>query len=214
MLVINPNTQQSRVRDSVKTVSSNWWLLLLNGIIGVVAGGLILTIDWTIADLAVFIGALLFVRGIFTAFSLPLNSTARGWAVVMGLLEIGLGVAIFVWPNPTLLVVAALIGWWVLFSGVTTISGSIATRQVMPHWGLALTLGIVETVLAFYLLGQPGLTLLTAVLALGIWSTFYGVMEIAVAFEVKNLPTRFDEAVRDLSTPFTTQASRPSVRAS
>jgi hypothetical protein len=69
-------------------------------------------------------------------------------------------------------------------------------------------------VLAFYLLGQPGLTLLTAVLALGIWSIFYGVIEVAVAYEVKNLPNRFDEAVRDLSTPFTTQASRPAVRAS
>lgn len=214
MLVINPNTQQSLARDSVKAVSSNWWLLLVNGLVAVVAGGVLLAIDWTIADLAVFIGILLFVRGLFTTFSLPLNSTARAWSIVAGLFEIGLGVAIFVWPNPTLLVVAALIGWWVLFSGVTTIAGSIATRQVMPYWGLALTLGIVETVLAFYLLGQPGLTLLTAVLALGIWSIFYGVMEMAVAFEVKNLPNRFDEAVADLSTPFTTQASLPSVRAS
>jgi uncharacterized membrane protein HdeD (DUF308 family) len=214
MLVINPNTQQSWVRDSVKAVGSKWWLLLLNGIIGVVAGGLILAIDWTIADLAVFIGAFLFLRGIFTAFSLPLNSTARGWTVAAGLLEIGLGVAIFVWPNPTLLVVAALIGWWVLFSGVMTIGGSIATRQVMPYWGLSLALGIVETVLAFYLLGQPGLTLLSAVLALGIWSVFYGVIEVAVAFEVRNLPNRFDEAVRDLSTRFTTQSGQPSVRAS
>jgi len=119
-----------------------------------------------------------------------------------------------VWPNPTLLVVAALIGWWVLFSGVMTIGGSIATRHVMPYWGLALTLGIVETVLAFYLLGQPGLTLLTAVLALGIWTIFYGVMEIAVAFEVKNLPNRFDEVVRDRRTPFTTPANRATVRAS
>jgi uncharacterized membrane protein HdeD (DUF308 family) len=214
MLVINPNTQQSWVQDSVKTVSSSWWLLLLNGIIGVVAGGLVLAIDWTVADLAVFIGVLLLVRGVFTTFSLPLNSTARVWTVAMGLLEIGLGVAIFVWPNPTLLVVAALIGWWVLFSGVMTIGGSIATRRVMPYWGLALTLGIVETVLAFYLLGQPGLTLLSAVFALGIWSIFYGVIEIAIAFEVKNLPDRFDEAVRELKASSTPQANRPYVRAS
>src|SRR5262245_42374823 len=152
MLVINPNTQRSWVRNSVRAVSSNWWLLLVNGIIGVVAGGLILAINWTIAGLAVFIGVLLLIRGIFTTFSLPLNSTARGWTVVIGLLEIGLGVAIFVWPNPTILVVAALIGWWVLLSGVMTIGGSIAGRHVMPYWGLAVTLGIGETVLAFYLL--------------------------------------------------------------
>jgi uncharacterized membrane protein HdeD (DUF308 family) len=132
----------------------------------------------------------------------------------MGLLEIGLGVAIFVWPNPTLPVVAVVIGWWVLFSGVTTIGGSIATRHVMRYWGLALTLGIVETVLAFSLLGQPGLTLLTAVMALGSWSVFDGVIEVVVAFEVKNLPNRFDEAVDELRRPFTTRASRPSVRAS
>jgi uncharacterized membrane protein HdeD (DUF308 family) len=214
MLVINPIAQQNWVRKSIKAVSGYWWLLLVNGLVGVIAGGLILAIDWSVADLAVFIGALLVVRGIFTAFSLPLNSTARVWTVVTGLLEIGLGVAIFVWPDPTLLVVAALIGWWVLFSGVMTIGGSIAMRRVLPYWGLALALGIVETVLAFYLLGQPGLTLLSAVLAIGIWSIFYGVMEIAVAFEVKNLPDRFDETVRDASAPFTTQADRPAVRAS
>jgi uncharacterized membrane protein HdeD (DUF308 family) len=40
----------------------------------------------------------------------------------MGGLGVVAGIALFAWPEPTLLVVAAFIGWWVLFSGAMTIA--------------------------------------------------------------------------------------------
>jgi uncharacterized membrane protein HdeD (DUF308 family) len=112
----------------------------------------------------------------------------------MGVLETGLGIALFAWPEPTLLVVAAFIGWWVLFAGAMTIAGSVGARNVMPYWGLWLALGIGEVVLSFWLLEQPGLTLVSTVLAIGLWSIFYGVVTIAASIELKNLPRRVDEA--------------------
>ena len=85
--------------------------------------------------------------------------------------------------DPTLLVVAAIIGWWVLFEGVMTTAGSIGARSILPYWGLFLFFGLVEAAVGIWLLERPGLTLVATVLAIGFWSIFYGVMQIAVGVE-------------------------------
>ena len=41
MLVTNPFSPGTWTRDHVDNVSSNWWVLLLTGIVSVVAGGFI-----------------------------------------------------------------------------------------------------------------------------------------------------------------------------
>jgi uncharacterized membrane protein HdeD (DUF308 family) len=198
MLVTNPLAPRTLAREVVRSVARGWWALLIIGIVSVAAGGLILIIDWSVEDLAVFLGTLLVVRGVLMMFSLPLDGSARGWAIVMGLLELGAGIALFAWPEPTLLVVAAFIGWWVLFSGVMTVAGSVSARRVLPYWGLWLALGIAEVVIAFWLLQQPGLTLISTVLAIGLWSIFYGVVLTAASIELKNLPRRFDQTQREI----------------
>jgi uncharacterized membrane protein HdeD (DUF308 family) len=194
MLVANPLSPRSWGRQVVDSVSKGWWALLLSGLISIVAGGLILLIRWSVSDLAIFLGALFLFRGVVTMFSRPLDGSAAGWAIALGLLEVAVGVAVWVWPEPTLLVIAAFIGWWVLFSGIMTIAGSISARRFLPYWGLFLALGIAELVLSVWLLSRPGLTLVAAVLAIGLWSLIYGVVLVVVAVDLKNLPGRLDEA--------------------
>jgi uncharacterized membrane protein HdeD (DUF308 family) len=79
-----------------------------------------------------------------------------------------------------------------------TIAGSIGGRSVLPYWGWLLALGILETVLGFWLLTRPGLTLVATVLAIGIWSIVYGALQIALSIEIKHLPARADAAARDI----------------
>jgi uncharacterized membrane protein HdeD (DUF308 family) len=196
MLVTNPFSPGTWTRDQVDNVSRNWWVLLLSGIVGVVAGGIILFTDWSVTDLAAFVGAVLLFRGIFTMFSVPLDGSGRGWSVSLGVIEALVGLAVWVWPGPTLLVVAFFIGWYVLFSGIMTIAGAISARSVLPYWGLMLAFGALETLFSFWLLARPGLTLVAAALALGFWSLIYGVVEIVLAFETKNLSARADNADR------------------
>jgi uncharacterized membrane protein HdeD (DUF308 family) len=198
VIVTNPFSPGSWTREQIDNVSRGWWALLLAGIVSVVAGGLILSIDWSVSDLAVFLGVLLIVRGVFTMFSVPVDGAMRTWAIVFGVLEALLGVAVLVWPDPTLLVVAFFIGWWVLFGGIMTIAGSISARGVIHYWGWLLALGILETVLGFWLLSRPGLTLVATVFAIGIWAIVYGVIQIALSIEIKNLPNRADQVARDI----------------
>jgi uncharacterized membrane protein HdeD (DUF308 family) len=199
MLVTNPLAPKSWSRQLVQAVSSGWWVLLVSGIVSIVAGGIILLVDWSVSDLAIFLGVLFIVRGICNMVSLPLDGSVRGWAVALGLLEVGVGIAVVVWPEPTLLVIAAFIGWWVLFSGVMTLAGSISARAILPYWGLFLALGIFEAVVGVWLLFQPGLTLLATVFAIGVWAILYGIIVTAVSIELKNLPDRLDQVERQLT---------------
>ena len=73
MIVTNPFSVRSWTRAQIENVSRGWWVLLLTGVISVVIGGLVLSIDWTVSDLAVFLGALLLFRGIFMMFSVPVD---------------------------------------------------------------------------------------------------------------------------------------------
>ena len=99
-------------------------------------------------------------------------------------------------PGPTLLVIATWIGWLLLFRGVMTVSGAVVARGIIPFWGIVLGVGILEVAASFYLLARPGLTLVATILAIGLTTMFYGVVEIVAAFEVKNLPRRVGQAVR------------------
>jgi uncharacterized membrane protein HdeD (DUF308 family) len=200
VIVTSPFSPGSQTQENIDNVSRSWWVLLVTGVISVVAGSIIFFADWTVGDLAVFVGAVLIIRGLFTMLSIPIDGAGRGWAVALGLLEALTGLAVWVWPGPTLLVLAAFIGWYVLFRGVMTIASSVSGRDFLPYWGLMLALGIVETILAFWLLAQPGLTLVAAVLAIGLWSMIYGVIEIVLSFDVRNMSARSGNAARGLDT--------------
>ena len=80
-----------------------------------------------------------------------------------------------------------------------TIAGSIAARSILPYWGVFLVFGLVEAAVGFWLLERPGLTLVATVLAIGFWSIFYGIMQIAVGIELKHLPDRFDSLERQFT---------------
>jgi uncharacterized membrane protein HdeD (DUF308 family) len=171
-------------------VTKGWWVLLLTGLVSILAGGVIVSSEWTADGLVAFVGTLLILRGALTTFSIPVDGSLRTWSIVLGVVEVFVGIGVFVWPGPALLVVALSIGWLLLFRGTMAIIGSIIGRKVLPYWGLILATGILEAVVAIYLLGRPGLTLLATVFAIGFASMLYGVLEVVTAFGVKNLPWR------------------------
>ncbi len=194
MIVTSPTDDlRSWTRAQVESVSKGWWVLLVTGLISLVAGGLIFFVDWTAADLVVFVGTLLIIRGAFTTFSVPVDGSLRTWSIVVGLIEMFVGIGVFVWPGPALLVVAYSIGWMLLFRGTMAIAGSISSRKYLPLWGLVLVMGIIEALVALFLLTRPDITLIATVLAIGFATMLYGALEIVAAFEVRNLPARFDD---------------------
>ena len=202
-------------REAAQQIARNWWLLLLNGAVLIVAGFLIFSIDWTIRDLATFIGALFVVQGIATALTTGIDARVRRMNVITGLLSIAAGVAIIVWPEPGLLAVAIFLGAWLIVTGTIAISAAFAARRLLPQWWLLLIVGLLEIPLGVLALADPGATLAALVTVAGIWAVAVGVMRIVLAFEVKRLPDDVDELFAAPSNAKVTQydpkAERPRV---
>jgi uncharacterized membrane protein HdeD (DUF308 family) len=181
-------------REAAERVSRNWSLLLLNGLLLIVAGVLIFSIDWSIRSLATFIGALFILEGLAMALTTGIDSRVRQTNVLTGLLSIAAGVAIIVWPAPGVVAVAIFLGAWLIVVGTITISESLAARHFLPDWWLLLILGLLEVPLGVLALADPGATLAAIITVSGIWAVAVGVMRVILAFEVKNLPKRVDRA--------------------
>jgi len=181
-------------REAAQRVASNWYLLLLNGLLLVVAGVLIFSINWSVRSLATFLGALFILEGLTMALTAGIDARVRQANVLTGLLSIAAGVAIIVWPGPGIVAVAIFLGAWLIVVGTITISGSLAARRFLPNWWLLLILGLLEVPLGVLALANPGATLAAIITVGGIWAVAVGVMRVILSFEVKNLPKTIDRA--------------------
>ena len=180
-------------RDAAQQIARNWWLLLLNGALLILAGVLIFSIDWTTRELATFIGVLFIVQGIATALTTGIDSRVRRMNVITGLLSIATGIAIIAWPTPGLLAVAIFLGAWLIVTGTLAVSAAFAARKLIPTWWLLVIAGVLEIALGVLALADPGVTLAALITVAGIWAVAIGVMRIVLAFEVKHLPEDVDE---------------------
>jgi uncharacterized membrane protein HdeD (DUF308 family) len=181
-------------RQAAQQVARNWPVLLVNGVVGIVAGVLIFSIDWTIGDLATFIGALFVFQGLSEALTTGIDARVRRANVIAGLLSTATGILIVVWPEPGVLAVAVVLGAWLIVTGTFAISGAFAVRELLPNWWLLLVVGLLEIPLGVLALANPGATLAALITVAGIWAIAVGVMQVVLAFEVKRLPDDVDQA--------------------
>lgn len=110
-----------------------------------------------------------------------------GLTVVFGLLTLGLGIAMLVWPDATLVVAAVLIAIQVFAFGIIQIIRSFAEVNA-PTAARTLTglSGALAILLGFLVLRSPLQTLVIIALVIGAWWVFRGVLDIvAGASEVR-----------------------------
>ena len=175
--------------EEAEEVAKSWWLYLLAGLISLVFGALILAIDWSVASLAAFVGTLFIIQGAAFLITRPLDGGTRTTNVIAGLLGVAAGIALLVWPDRGLYVLAVFVGIWVVSSGVLHIVGAIVNRHA-PHWWLVLILGVIEVPIGIWAMRRPGLTLAVIITLTGAWAIVTGIWQILIAFEVRSLPRR------------------------
>ncbi|WP_430333571.1 HdeD family acid-resistance protein [Rhodococcus sp. ACT016] len=110
-----------------------------------------------------------------------------GLTVVFGLLTLGLGIVMLVWPHATLVVAAVLIAIQVFAFGIIQIVRSFAEVGA-PTSARTLTglSGALAILLGFLVLRSPLQTLVIIALVIGAWWVFRGVLDIvAGASEVR-----------------------------
>lgn len=183
--------------DAAERLASNWTILLLNGIVLILAGVLIFSIDWSVRSLSTFIGVLFILEGIWAILTVGTDNRVAN--LVTGGLSAAAGVVIIAWPSPSLVVLGIFLGAWLIVLGTISISGAFAARRVLPDWWLLLLLGLAEVPLGVLALANPGATLAAIITVGGIWAVAVGAMRIVYAFELRRLPKDVDELFADHS---------------
>jgi uncharacterized membrane protein HdeD (DUF308 family) len=182
-------------RDAAEQLARNWITLLLNGLVLIVAGVLIWSIDWSVESLSTFIGALFIFEGLWVMLTAGIDNRAVNF--VTGLLSVAAGIVIISWPDPSLIVLGIFLGSWLIVIGTISVAGAFAARNVVPDWWLLLLLGVSEVILGVLALADPGATLAAIITVGGIWAIAIGAMRVVLAFQLKNLPKNLDQAMRD-----------------
>jgi uncharacterized membrane protein HdeD (DUF308 family) len=177
---------------AAERLSRNWKALLLNGLLLIVAGILIFSVDWSVRSLATFIGALFVFEGFWAMLTTGIDHRAANF--VTGLLSMAAGVAMIVWPSPSLTVLGIFLGAWLIVIGTVTISGAFVARQLLPDWWLLLLLGLAEVPLGVLALIDPGTTVAALVIVGGVWAVAIGALRVVLAFQLRDLPEEVDRA--------------------
>lgn len=122
-------------------VSDRWWMLLLEGLVGIVAG--IVTLVWpgiTALALLYVIAAWALLTGAFEiAAAIRLRKVITGeWLLVLsGIASIGLGILLMIFPGPGALVMMLWIGAYAFVFGILLIVLSLRLRSLgksrTPH---------------------------------------------------------------------------------
>jgi uncharacterized membrane protein HdeD (DUF308 family) len=189
-VLMNPLTSRPGFdRAEAEGVARYWPFLLLGGLISIVFGALILTIDWSVDSLATFIGVLYILQGVSLALTRPLDGSGRGANLLAGALAAAAGIALIAWPDKGLVVVGVFVGVFIVSYGLLHIVGSLANRHV-PYWWLMLVLGLIEVPIGIWAMRRPGLTLAVIVTLTGAWAVVYGIWQCVMAFEVRNVSRR------------------------
>ena len=112
---------------------SGWWLALISGIAGIVAG--ILAFVWpglTALVLLLVIGAHALIAGVAAVWRTLISwSMAEGrWLTLLGgIAAIIFGILVFVWPGATVLTLTWLIGIYALVFGASEIVLSVVVKR-------------------------------------------------------------------------------------
>jgi uncharacterized membrane protein HdeD (DUF308 family) len=163
-----------------------WWALALRGLFAVLFGLLAIFMPHkTLLVLVLLFGAYAFLDGIFDLVS-AVRSPSRHWAFLLeGIVGIIAGVATFVWPRITGMVLLYLIAFWAISTGLFEILAGIRLRTAIANEMLLVLTGILSLLFGILIIIFPGAGALAIAFWIGAYALIFGIMLIALAFRLR-----------------------------
>ena len=174
-----------------ETLFKYWWQPVVRGIVAIVFGVLAFAMPLvTLATLVLFIGAYLFVNGIFLAISaIGSRKEKEDWwlFLIEGLMSIGVGVVTYLVPGITAFALVIYIAAWALATGVLEIVAAIRLRKVMRHEVLLALAGVASIVFAVLLMWNPAVGALSLLWLIGAYAIVFGALLTILGIEVHHM---------------------------
>ena len=179
------------VREELREASRLWWLVLILGILWVIYGWIVLSFTFnTVLAVAIFAGIGFIVAGL-TEFFYASQVKSWKWAwILLGVISVAAGVVALVWPKQTFLVLAAIVGWYLMLRGVFDLVMAFLTKDDDELWWLRLVLGIAQIGIGFWAIGYLGNSIAVLVIWVGAYALFKGIADIVLAFRLRGAKRR------------------------
>lgn len=182
----------STIQKEVKETIGYWWLFLLTGILLTGTG------IWIFASpaeaylsLSILFAVGIFVTGILeTLFAITARKSLDGWGwtLASGILDIVIGAYLMSYPLITLEVLPFILGFWLLFRGISAIGFAFDMRSYrVADWGMLLALGLIIIFLGCMVLAVPAFGVLNIIVWTGLSFIAAGIFRIILAFRLKKL---------------------------
>lgn len=172
--------------EDLAAVARHWWVYLLAGIAWMVFAFVVLSFDiTTVWAVAVFFGVGLLVGGMTEFFVAAITDSWKWLHVLVGVISVVAGIVALVWPGQTFLVLAAVIGWYLLFTGIFDVVAAFATKDDNDIWWLQLVLGIAQILIGFWAIGYTGRSVAVLVIWVGASALARGISSLFLAFGLR-----------------------------
>jgi len=171
----------------VDELARHWWVIGLRGLAAVLFG--ILAFVWpgmTLAVLILLFGAYALVDGILGIIAAFRGEThhrvALGLEGVVGVLA---GLAAFVVPGLTALVLLYIIALWAILTGVFELFAAIRLRRVLSNELGLIIGGVLSVLFGIVLLVAPGTGALAVVFLIGAYAIIFGISLLALTWRLR-----------------------------
>ena len=171
------------------TLSQNWWATLVRGLIAIGLG----LFAWVLPDLfwaslVVVAGAYLLIDGIFAIAAALRGQTDDRWLHLLeGIVGIGAGAIIFLYPDLAGTAIVLVIGIWAMVTGVLEVVAAVRLRQEIENEWLLGIGGVISIGLGVLLVFQPQSGWVTTTYVLGTYGILFGVLLVALALRLRRL---------------------------
>jgi len=165
-----------------------WWLYLVTGAAWFVIAWVVLRFDIrSVTAISVLAGIVILFAGFAELMNAALAPSWRWLHGILGGVFLITGVIVFFRPGGSFALLAAFIGWYLLFKGMLDIVLAFATKDVNDAWWLGLIMGIIEVGLGFWAAGSFGRSAALLVVFVGAIALTRGITDIVVAFRLRQL---------------------------
>jgi uncharacterized membrane protein HdeD (DUF308 family) len=166
-----------------------WWLFLVTGTLWLLFALIVFRFDLdTVTAVGIAVGAVCIAVGVNELIAIRVSS--GGWKVVRGVLGVLfalVGVVALAYPDRTFVEVAAIFSFFLLLKGGFDIMSALLLRREADLWWIALIVGVVEILLAFWAAGNFGREAVLLVVWIGAAALARGVTEIVLAIRLREL---------------------------
>jgi uncharacterized membrane protein HdeD (DUF308 family) len=174
------------------SLSSNWWVLLIRGMLGVLFGIMAFALPGlTLGTLVLIYGVYVLADGMMAILVGGRSHTLS--FVLLGMLGIFVGIYTFIRPGITAVGLLFVIAVWAIVRGGTEIVTAIRLRKELSDEWMMILSGIISIFFGVALFVSPGAGALAMVWLIGGYALIAGVMLIVLAFKVHAIPRKLEQ---------------------